>query len=351
MAAIAQPPGLGPAGRPDSISSRLLLPVSWVYGAAALARRRMGSRRSVRLERPVLSVGNITCGGTGKTPTVEMLVRDLLRLGRKPAILSRGYGPAFGGERLTDEYLVLAANVPGVPHYVGKDRVASGRRAIEAGADVLVLDDGFHHRKLSRDLDIVLIDAILPFGHGRVLPSGLLREPLVALADADLFGITRSNLVAPSELVSVEAFLEARFPRTPRVLLETEAVECRALGGTPLPLETLRGRRVFAFSGVGNPESFSRLLLGLGAEVARLAPFRDHHRYSASDLREIASQAREAGVEAVVCTQKDAVKLSGAPESWLYVRIAQRVARGAEHYRAALAKALAEGENSGQTQD
>ncbi|MGQ9589792.1 MAG: tetraacyldisaccharide 4'-kinase [Planctomycetota bacterium] len=351
MAAIAQPPGLGPAGRPDSIASRLLLPASWVYGAAALARRRWWSRRSTRLERPVLSVGNITCGGTGKTPAVEMLVRDLLRLGRKPAILSRGYGPSLGEGGLTDEYLVLAANVPEAPHHLGKDRVASGRRAIEAGADVLVLDDGFHYRRLSRDLDIVLIDAILPFGHGRVLPSGLLREPLEALADADLFGITRSNLVRPEELASVESALEARFPGTPRLLLETEAVECRTLGGTALPPEALRGRRVFAFSGIGNPEAFARLLLRLGAKVARLAPFRDHHRYSEADLREIASRAREAGAEAVVCTQKDAVKLSRAPGSWLYVRVAQRVARGAEDYRAALARALAEGEKSGQTQD
>jgi hypothetical protein len=155
-----------------------LIPISWLYGLAAERRRARLSARGVRLPVPVVSVGNITCGGTGKTPAVEMIVRDLLARGRHPAILSRGY--RAGADGTNDEGRVLSRALPEIPHLVVPDRAGGGRAAITAGADVLVLDDGFQHVRLSRDLDLVLIDALDPFGGGRVLPAGLLREPLRA---------------------------------------------------------------------------------------------------------------------------------------------------------------------------
>lgn len=333
------------ASVPFSRLSGALIPVSWVYGAVAELRRGWHERRARRLARPVVSVGNITCGGTGKTPTVEMVVRDLLERGRRPAILSRGYaarrrpGSGEGGIVLgNDELDVLAANLPDVPHYQGRDRYARGLEAVSRGADVLVLDDGFQHARLHRDLDIVLIDAIFPLGGGRVLPAGLLREPLRALAKADLFGISRSDQVPPRLLDALDTYLRRRFGGIPRIHLRTEAVSVRSLGGAVEPAESLRDRRALAFCGVGNPEAFRRQLLSLGARIEGLIRFRDHHRYVPSDIEMIRARAAELGADAVVMTQKDAVKIPRDERTagWVYVRIEQRVARGAEAYGAAL---------------
>ncbi|HVR74325.1 MAG TPA: tetraacyldisaccharide 4'-kinase [Planctomycetota bacterium] len=325
----------------DSWMARALTPVSWVYGAAALARRRRLARSALSLSRPVVSVGNITCGGTGKTPVVEMIVRDLLVRGRRPAILSRGYG-APGPGAGNDELLVLEANLPGVPHLQGKDRREIGLRAIAEGADVLVLDDGFQHVRLHRDLDLVLIDALLPFGHGRVLPAGLLREPLEVLALADLIGITRSDQVDPILLSTLSSYLRNRFPGIPQILVETEPLEWVSLAGAREPAGALRGKPVLAFCGIGNPESFRRQLLSLGIEIRRLVCFRDHRRYTDADVERLSSDARSAGAELVVMTQKDAVKIapSELTAGWLHLRVSSRIARGAEAYGAALDRVL-----------
>ena len=336
-----QAPGLGPAGRPDSALTRALLPLSWVYGEIARLRRTWHTKRSRRLDCPVVSVGNITCGGTGKTPTVEMVVRDLLAAGWKPAILSRGY-KAFrsAGGLQNDEARVLAANLPGVAHSLGKDRYAAGREAISRGADVLVLDDGFQHARLHRDLDFVLIDAILPFGHGHTLPAGLLREPLGVLSRAHLLGITRSDQVGAVTLSTLRSYLRRRFPGIPQVLLSSRPVEWVRLGGGTESPEGLRSKQVLAFCGVGNPESFRRQVLSLGLQIAELLCFRDHHQYTAGDLDAIAARAAQVGTDEVVMTQKDAVKI-GATEHrarWKYLRIRQEVCEGAEEYLAALAQ-------------
>jgi tetraacyldisaccharide 4'-kinase len=290
----------------------------------------------------VISVGNITCGGTGKTPTVEMIARDLLGLGRHPAILSRGYRSLPSASGLNDEYQLLQANLPDVPHYQGVDRFVIGSEAIRQGADALLLDDGFQHTRLHRDLDIVLIDAILPFGHGRVLPSGLLREPLEALAHADLLGITRADQVTRAQLSRVEAYLRARFPQVPRILLHTEVLEHRTLDGEVPPPDSLRGARVLAFCAIGNPEAFRRQLEAVGADVVDLVCFRDHHAYTERDLERLQLRARELAVDAVVMTQKDAVKLTpkDGRERWVFPRIAARVARGEDDYRSALQRGL-----------
>lgn len=349
MSELLSPPGLGPAGDPDSFLARCLLPASWVYGGVALLRREWLSRRARRLPCPVISVGNITCGGTGKTPTVEMVARDLIERGRKPAILSRGYrqtaasgGSSPGAARGNDEYRVLAFNLPRVPHYQGKDRYERGLEAVHHGADVLLLDDGFQHTRLQRDLDLVLIDAILPFGHGRVLPAGLLREPLGVLARAQLLGVTRSHLVPAGALETLDAELEARCPGTPRMHLETQALECLTVGGVSEDPSVLQGKRVLAFCGVGNPESFRRQLLALGALPLDVVCFPDHHRYTAFDIGELDTRSSALNADHVVMTQKDAVKLSVTPTtgSWRYLRIAQRIVQGADAYRQALDRVL-----------
>jgi len=321
----------------------LLTPISWPYAAAVVARRRWWQSRARSLECPVVSVGNLTCGGTGKTPTVQMMVGDLKRLGFQPAILSRGYGSsgAVGGN---DEYEVLAANLPDVPHYQGADRWACGRQAIDRGADILILDDGFQHVQLRKDLDFVLLDALDPFGNGRLLPAGTLRESIGALRHADLVGITRTDLQAEDRVDELSASLAKRFPRLAQVRLRTETLDWRSLDDDTHGADAFRGRSVAAFCGIGNPDAFRRQLTLLGAEVRLWIPFADHHRYTSREIREVSERARECQVAAVVMTQKDVVKLR-APEfrvamqgpPWLFLRIVQNIVAGEGAYREALA--------------
>jgi tetraacyldisaccharide 4'-kinase len=292
----------------------------------------------------VISIGNITCGGTGKTPLVEITARRLVEMGRRPAILTRGYRPLAGSDA-NDEMRVLAMNLPEVPQYRCADRRAGAREAIARGADVLILDDGFQHVKLARDLDIVLIDALCPFGGGRVLPAGLLREPLSALDSADLFGITRWSLVRPGTLALLEAYLRGRFPRVPRVLIDTRPLRWVSLAGETAPPGSLRGERALAFCAIGNPEAFRRDVEGLGLEIADLVSFRDHHAYTPGDVERLSRRAEELGARVVIMTQKDAVKLPAvtATSRWKYLLIESRVSRGADVYASALARAVGEG--------
>jgi tetraacyldisaccharide 4'-kinase len=328
--------------RRSRLLGAVLAPLSLPYRAAVVARRHWWRGRGVRLAVPVVSVGNLTCGGTGKTPTVEMVVRDLAARGWRPAVLSRGYGAAAQGAP-NDEYRVLAANLPEVPHFASPDRLSAARRALDAGADVLVLDDGFQHLRLHRDLDIVLLDALRPFDNGRVLPAGLLREPLSSLRDANIVAITRSELVAAERLAEIRSVLSERFPELAVVLLATQACSWNEIGGKPHSPDAMRGRPVLAFCGVGNPEAFRLQVEGLGVELRGFLAFRDHHPYSARDLARIAATAERLGATDVVMTQKDAVKLEstemhGALEGrrWLWLAIRQSVRAGGEAYRAAL---------------
>lgn len=326
--------------------AKALIPFSWVYGAAALLGRRWRAAHAESLEKPVVSIGNITCGGTGKTPVVEMVARDLLQLGRKPAILSRGYGAtrsrSGGGFSHNDEYLVLRANLPQVPHLQGKERVVLGREAIRQGADVLILDDGFQHVRLKRDVDIVLIDALAPFGFGRVLPAGLLREPLGALCHATLFGITRCDQIEPRTLSTLRSYLRCRFPEIPQVQLSTRPLEWVGIDGKRASLESLSGRAVLAFCGIGNPEAFRRQIVGLGLDVRAFVRFRDHHAYSRQDIAILHQRMLKCAAVEVVMTQKDAVKIphDEATAAWKHLRIETLICAGDDVYRVALRQAL-----------
>jgi tetraacyldisaccharide 4'-kinase len=322
-----------------------LAPLSRVYAAVARARRRRLRERARRLPAPVVSVGNITVGGTGKTPVVELIVRELGRLGRRPAILSRGYGRAADRERrgehaVNDEYLVLERNLPGVLHVQRPDRFEGGREAIAAGADALVLDDGFQHVRLQRDLDVVLVDAINPFGFGRVLPAGLLREPLDALGEADVIAITRGELVSPRKLAVLRWYLRGRFPRARLIEVDFRPVSWRRLDGEPgEPLRAHAGAPALAFAGIGNPEGFRRQLGRLGVRIVKWIPFLDHHRYTRDDIEGIAREATAVGAAVILLTQKDAVKIAGqgtAGAPWRYLEIEPVVTRGGELLRARL---------------
>jgi tetraacyldisaccharide 4'-kinase len=327
----------------ESRWSDLLLPASWVYGSVAKRRRARLAANQVRLPVPVISVGNITCGGTGKTPVVEMLARHLLARRRRPAILSRGY--RRGDDGLNDEARVLADNLPGVPQFLSPDRISSGRSAIAAGADALLLDDGFQYARLARDLEIVLIDALDPFGGGRVLPAGLLREPLEALRGAGLLGITRGDLAPPMARRVLEGILRERCPGVPRIDIRAEPVAWEPVGrgGPSLEPRAVHGRSVLGFAGLGNPNAFRLQLLGLGVRLVDWLPFPDHHRYRPGDLEEIQRRARSAGAEEVLTTQKDAVKLPppGGGPPWRFLKIACRPASDPAALEAALDRALA----------
>ncbi|WP_439626455.1 tetraacyldisaccharide 4'-kinase [Gemmata sp.] len=283
---------------------------SWPYGVGVGVRNGLFSRGWKTVHRavpPVVSVGNLTLGGTGKTPCVEYVAAFYRDLGHRVAILSRGYGSDAGRN---DEAMVLEENLPDVPHLQGRDRVAlAATAAEELEAEVLVLDDGFQHRRLHRDLDVVLIDATRPLTRDHLFPRGTLREPASGLRRAGAIVLTRSDQVAAAELEATRGWLARRFPDTP--VATTEHRPAELLGGDgPEPVESLAGKSVAAFCGIGNPTAFRRTLETLGASLVSFRSFPDHHAYSRSDVDELGRWAETLPADALVATtQKDWVKL------------------------------------------
>jgi tetraacyldisaccharide 4'-kinase len=301
----------------DSRVPRLALwPLSVVYGLAARLRAslyRGGILRSMRLGGTVLSVGNLTVGGTGKTPMVLWLAERLIADGQRPAILTRGYrGGAPGNDRsvaVADEVALLKLRLGARAQLgVGKDRYASGQMLERHGAKWFILDDGFQHLALQRDADIVLLDASDPFGGGRLLPAGRLREPLSALARAGIVVITRSER-APA----VESMVR-RYTRAPIFYAQTEletVLRAPALA-VEWPLPDRSAARVFAFCGIGNPRAFFDDLRRWGFSLAGERRFRDHHRYSSADVADLERAAGSTGADAMICTEKDVFNLREA---------------------------------------
>jgi tetraacyldisaccharide 4'-kinase len=293
----------------------LLLVCSWFYGLAIVLRLgvyRLGLLPRARVEKPVICVGNLTTGGTGKTPAVAYTVRAMQELDLVPAIVSRGYKADASGN---DELRVLAELCPGVKHIQDAIRAAGAEQAIRQGADVVVLDDGFSHLPLARDLDIVLLDALNPFGYGRLLPRGLLREPIRSLRRASFCVFTRSDVATAQRLQDLEDTIRckgftggiAHAAHVPVRLMRLDADE-------QAEPSLLKGKVVAAFCGIGNPLGFRRTLESLGAVLTPLGVLvlDDHQRYDHAALgREVEPFLRackEQGAELAVCTQKDAVK-------------------------------------------
>jgi tetraacyldisaccharide 4'-kinase len=299
----------GPA---STVLRTVLAPLGLAYGCLAAGRTaayRYGLLASHRVEVPVISVGNLTVGGTGKTPFVVLLVRYLCDAGRRPAILLRGYGSAE--PQAADEAKLLEQLLPDAAVHPHPDRVRAAQEAIEQGADVLVLDDGFQHHRLQRNLDVVLLDGTAPWGGGLPLPAGLLREFRSAIRRADVVCLTRTSPqeIEPS-LVSQElAILHRLAPNTPVACVAVRPVRLCDLNGRSHPLETLAGRRVAALAGIARPDAFCKTLRELGAEIARSFALPDHHAYPPAATDRFLAWSKAEGVH-LVTTEKDAVKLT-----------------------------------------
>ncbi len=318
----------------------------------------------------VVVVGNLTVGGTGKTPVVEKFARALHERGRKVAILSRGYkskAPPFwkkwwyafthtaeapprvvsdgasvllDSELAGDEPFMLARNLPGVVVLVDKNRVKSGAYAIKHfGCDTLVLDDGFQYLPLKGRLNLLLVDKTNPFGNGFTLPRGILREPVRHLKRASYVFLTKSNGHRDEEL---EAVIKRYNPTA-------EIIECahrpqylqRVGNGERLPIEALKGRKVAAFSGIATPESFERFVREGGAHLSHVQRFLDHYRFTPEDLEEVYGRAQHAGAEFIVTTEKDAVRIPETlkcPLPLYYLRLEIEILRGAGDFKEAVEK-------------
>ena len=318
----------------------------------------------------VVVVGNLTVGGTGKTPIVEKFARALHDRGRKVAILSRGYkskapplwkkwwfwlnhteaepprvvsdgrNVLLNSELAGDEPFMLARNLPGVVVLVDKDRVKAGAYAIkEFGCDTLVLDDGFQYLPLKGRLNLLLVDKTNPFGNGFLLPRGILREPIKHLKRASYVFLTKSKGVRDEEL---EAMIQRFNP-------DAEIIECahkprylqRVGGDERIPLSALAGRKIGAFSGIAAPESFEAFLRETGAKLGYTKRFLDHHRFAAEDLNDVMNEAEEAQVEMLITTEKDAVRIDDGttfPMPCYYLRLEIEILRGAADFDEAVGK-------------
>jgi tetraacyldisaccharide 4'-kinase len=324
-----------------TFAQTLLWPLTLLYGAVTHLRvraYRTGLLRQRRLEGVVISVGNLTTGGTGKTPMVHWLAQRLLAEGKSPGVLTRGYrGEADASGATSDEVRLLKARLgERVAFGVGADRFARGRELAQHGVDWFVLDDGFQHLELARDVDIVLIDATNPFGGGQLLPVGRLREPRSALKRADIVVITRSDH-APA----IEAAVR-RDSAAPIFYAAPHLESIRAFHGEYPGDEftECHSRKLFAFSGIGNPAVFPVDLREWGLDPVGYKIFPDHHRYSTQDLKTITAEASAAGADALICTEKDIFNLRGVSLEGIelyYCRIFLHVAQEREFWRAIVA--------------
>ena len=320
---------------------------------------RTGLLRRYPLGTQVISIGNVTAGGTGKTPVTEIFARTLAAEGRKVAILSRGYGRkeapwwqrlftqviekplvVSDGRRVLldsatggDEPYMLASNLPGVAVVVDRNRVKAGRYAVNRlGCDTLILDDGFQYQKLKHSIEVVLVDSTNPFGNGNMLPRGILREPVRNLKRADIIFLTkcRSDVSAVKEEIrrynTTAEIVECN--HTPKVMKDVWSRE-------EFPLDWLRDKTVCTLSGIASPKGFENSLRHLGAKVVWCERYADHHRYDASEVLYALNRTADMGADALVTTEKDAVRfprLETAPVKCLYLRIAIEILVGGESF-------------------
>jgi tetraacyldisaccharide 4'-kinase len=352
--------------------------LSWLFNGIAQARFWLYRKRILQ-DQPlgclVVVVGNLTVGGTGKTPVVEKFARALHERGRRVAILSRGYkskAPPFwkkwwrrftqaaeppprivsdgqrvllDSEQAGDEPFMLARNLPGVIVLVDKNRVKAGAYAIKKfGCDTLILDDGFQYLPLKGRLNLLLVDKTNPFGNGHLLPRGILREPVKHLRRASYVFLTKSNGERDAEL---EATIEKYNPGVDIIECAHRPQYLRRFG-TPIeapgarePLEWLKGRRVLAFSGIATPESFEKFLRDLGALIVARERFLDHYRYANEDFAALFAMAQAEGAECLITTEKDAVRI---PEDYVcplplyYLRLEIDIIRGAADFDEAVGR-------------
>jgi tetraacyldisaccharide 4'-kinase len=315
-----------------------------------------GVLKSRRLPCPVIAIGNLALGGTGKTPAVELAVQTLKQAGIEPAIVSRGYGRNSSGIQVVsdrqslrldprasgDEPFLLARRLPGVPVVVGENRFLAGQLCLERfRVKALVLDDAFQHRTLQKDLEVVLLNGRAPWGSGRLFPLGVLREPLAALRRAHMVVVTRSPDADTFE--KIVTVVRRHNETSPVVRGEYEPVECWEIhaSGSVGP-EALGGRRLAAFAGIAHPQDFHRTAEQVGVTVTHFTEFPDHYWYREEDVAHLTREARRSGAEGLVTTEKDWVRLSTlAPPSlplWV-LRIRLALGAGFDRFRSVLMQA------------
>jgi tetraacyldisaccharide 4'-kinase len=307
-------------------------PFSPIYSLAMRLRETLYQRgvlQSYRLGVPVISVGNLTMGGSGKTPMVQYLARLLQRQGFHPAVISRGYGGTAKGkvntvsdgstllldaEKAGDEPRLLAETLPGVPVLTGIVRRLPAQRAVEMGADVLLLDDGFQHLQVVRDVNLVLFNTDHLAGNSRVFPGGDLREPVVALHRASRFIMTGVQDVNREQATRFAELLRSKFSRIPVTLAGYQVESLVALSSSgmiePMEANPIAQEKCFAFCGIAHPESFRSTVAGWGINLAGFLPLDDHQRYSTAIIDRIITRAQQSGAGYLVTTEKDLVKLS-----------------------------------------
>ena len=341
---------------------RVLKAISFLFGGVVAIRYflyRTGVLRRYPLGIQVISIGNVTAGGTGKTPVTEIFARTLASAGRKVAILSRGYrrkeAPWWrrvftqvveqplvvsDGKRVLldsatggDEPYMLASNLPGVAVIVDRNRVKAGRYAVKRlGCDTLILDDGFQYQKLKHSIEVVLVDSTNPFGNGNLLPRGILREPIRNIRRADIIFLTkcRGDVSAVREEIrrynTTAEIVECN--HAPKVLKDVWSRE-------EFPLDWLQGKTLCTLSGIASPKGFENSLRHLGAKVVWCERYADHHRYDSSEVLYALNRTADMGADALVTTEKDAVRfprLETAPVRCLYLRIAIEILAGRESF-------------------
>jgi tetraacyldisaccharide 4'-kinase len=293
-------------------AARALLRAAEVPYACVVAHRnrRFDRGRAVvnRVGVPVISVGNVTTGGTGKTPMVAWLARWFRRRDARVTLISRGYKADEGA--LNDEALELERQLPDVPHLQNPDRIAAARTAIEElECQLILLDDAFQHRRIHRDLDIVLLDAVEPFGFGHLLPRGLLRESPRGLSRADVVVLSRADAIEPRRREEVYRQARTHAPRADWVEVSHQPRRLSNATGQVQTVGELNGPRIAAFCGIGNPQGFRHTLACCGIRPVGFRSFPDHHRFQSSDIDQLAEFARSSGADALVCTGKDLVKI------------------------------------------
>ncbi|MBN1475012.1 MAG: tetraacyldisaccharide 4'-kinase [Syntrophaceae bacterium] len=314
-----------------SPSRVILLFLSLFYRLVVELRNQLYNKNvisSSRLMCPVISVGNVTVGGTGKTPCVIMLAKILQTEGFLPAVISRGYGGrntgginiVSDGENIMldakmagDEPILMAQSLPGVPVITGARRKKTGKFAIERfGANVIICDDAFQHRQIARDIDLVLLDYKKPFGNGCLLPAGPLRESVKGLSRAHCLMLTR----AEGEMeVSEEVATIMKDTNTPLFYSAHEPQSItQAKGKSIVSMDNLKGKKVCAFCGIANPDSFKNVLLGAEVNILSFNPFPDHYSYTTYDLEELKKQFVSARADYLITTEKDAARLQAYPK-------------------------------------
>ena len=320
-----------------------------------------GIIKSCKLPVNVISIGNITMGGTGKTPLVELTAMYLQKKGKKTAILSRGYGSHSHSaakndvsgnnsnqkehDIVNDECVSLSENLKDTPILIGKDRAQNGERAIrDYGVNCLILDDGFQHLRIKRDIDIVVIDSLNPFAGESLIPRGTLREPVKNLCRANLFVLSHCNMIDKNTLNSIYTNLHHINSNTQicESIHKPTYIE-NIRDNSILEPEWLKGKRIYGICAIGNPDSFEFTLKELGADLVKLQVFRDHHYYTQKELDDIISESQSLGSEAIVVTQKDIVKIRNMNTNnanILSLKIEMQITKGLEFYEKAIARML-----------